>query len=419
MHALETYQQRTPGRDGQVPRAAILGLRPPRPGPAWRCAVGWQWSSEPGERGILVCTREDGVTIYGIRYEDEHGRDHKRKIGPSLPAARQELQAAKKEVERRKMQVLRGVEEPGDGLTLGDLWRRYEPELRKKASFRDDRRYAQVWLGFFGEDRPIRAIRPEDVRAWKRRKGQERTRSGRPPAPATINRHVAFLKRLFNLAQGDELTTLQPVRRNAMEQENNLRRRFLTVAEELALEAQDPKADLWRAIQAALWTGLRAGEQCRLLRADVDLVHQLIVVRASKGHDDEHLPLHPEAVAVLREVLASHSERLVFPGWSPDRLHKHLRRLCRQAEVENLHWHDLRRTFCSRLAMAGVPMPEIQRLARHATLEVTNERYAYLSPDYLRGSLRKLENGKSTGKLLLSMRSYPRLQVSSALRLGS
>lgn len=379
----------------------------------------WQWKRVPGEHGILYCERADGLTVYGIRYVDENGRDRKRKIGPSKPAARQELQSAIKEVERRKMQVRRGVEEAGDGLTLEDLWRRFEPELRRKRSYQDDVRYARVWLDFLGPDRPLRSIRPEDVRAWKRKAAQETTRTGRPPSPATLNRHVAFLKRLFNLARADELTTLQPVRKNAMEPENNLRRRFLTVQEELALEAQDPSPDLWRAIQAALWTGLRAGEQCRLSRRDVDLTHQMLVVRASKGHGDEYLPLHPEAAQVLGEALSHHADDLVFPGWSPGRLHKSLQRLCRRAGVQDLHWHDLRRTFCSRLAMSGVPMTEIQRLARHATLEVTNQRYAHLSPDHLRKALRKVENGKSAGKLLARMVKYPgRLEV-LAMRHGS
>ncbi len=371
----------------------------------------WRWQRVPDERGLLFSIRDDGLTIYGIRYEDEHGRDIKRKVGPSKPAALQELQAAKKEVERRKMQVLRGVEDLGHGLTLGDLWRRYEPDFKRKSSYRDDARYARIWLEYLGEDRPIRTIRSEDVRAWKNRESKRVTRHGRPSAPATINRKLAFLKRLFNLAQADELTTLQPVRKRIMEAENNKRRRFLTPEEEDRIIAQVRQPDLLLAIQVALWTGLRAGEQTRLKRSDVDLDHEIIVVRASKGHEDEVLPLHPEAVLVLRDAIASHSEDLVFAGWSPDRLNKHFQSAARRAGVKDIHWHDLRRTFCSRLAMAGVSMEQIQALARHATLAVTAERYAHLSPAYLRKALERLErtteNGKSTGKDFHAAHKYP------------
>jgi hypothetical protein len=122
------------------------------------------WDGVPDEPGLLCSRRVSGLTIFGIRFKDEHGRDVKRKIGPSKEAARQELQAAKKEVERRRMQVVRGLEEPGDGLTLGDLWRRYEPELKRKISYSDDVRYAQVWLDYLGANTNTNQIRPKDVR---------------------------------------------------------------------------------------------------------------------------------------------------------------------------------------------------------------------------------------------------------------
>ena len=377
------------------------------------------WTGVPEETGLLVSRRANGIAVYGIRYKDEHGRDIKRKVGPSKDAARQELQAARKEVQRRLMQVRRGIEEPGDGLTLGDLWRRYEPELRRKRSYRDDARYAKVWLDHFGEDRPISSIRPQDVRAWRRSEAQRVTRRGRPTSPATRNRHLAFLKRLFNMAQADELTTLQPVRKHALEAENNKRRRFLTTEEEARLLAEVRDEGLRRAILVALWTGLRSGEQCRLARADVDLEHEILLVRASKGHGDEVLPLHPEAVRVLRQVVEETREEVLFSRWSPDRLNKRLQSAARRSGVVDLHWHDLRRTFCSRLAMSGVSMEQIRALARHATLEVTAERYAHLSPAYLREALGKLESGNKPGNGFQNARKYPCSQVVFRPDLGS
>jgi len=44
--------------------------------------------------------------------------------------------------------------------------------------------------------------------------------------------------------------------------------------------------------------------------------------------------------------------------------------------------HSLRHTFCSHLAMRGIPLRTIQRLAGHATF-ITTERYAHLSPSHL------------------------------------
>lgn len=378
------------------------------------------WDGVPDEPGLLCSRRVSGLTIFGIRFKDEHGRDVKRKIGPSKDAARQELQAAKKEVERRRMQVLRGLEEPGDGLTLGDLWRRYEPELKRKLSYGDDVRYAQVWLDYLGASTNINQIRPKDVRRWQRDQAKRTTRRGRPPSPATMNRHLSFLRRLFNMAIADELTTNQPVKRGTLGQENNRRTRWLAPEEEERLAAASPSSKLWLAIQVALWTGLRAGEQLRLRRADTDLERETITVRSSKGHEDEHLPLHPRAAELLRTAHDAHNEDRVFPWWSGvDTLNQAFQRLCDRAGVEAITWHDLRRTFCTRLALAGVPMEQIQRLARHATLEVTIQRYAHFSPENLRQALLRMEDGNKSGTVAKAVAKCPHCHATFDLPHGS
>ena len=51
-------------------------------------------------------------------------------------------------------------------------------------------------------------------------------------------------------------------------------------------------------------------------------------------------------------------------------------------KLEDFRWHDCRHTFCSRLAMAGVPLKTIQILAGHKTIAIT-ARYAHLAPSTL------------------------------------
>jgi integrase len=59
----------------------------------------------------------------------------------------------------------------------------------------------------------------------------------------------------------------------------------------------------------------------------------------------------------------------------------------------NLHWHDLRREYASRLAERGVPITEIQRLLGHASV-LTTERYISHTLARLKQSALVLESGK-------------------------
>jgi len=48
------------------------------------------------------------------------------------------------------------------------------------------------------------------------------------------------------------------------------------------------------------------------------------------------------------------------------------------AKIENFHWHDLRHTCASYLAMNGASLAEIAEVLGHKTLQMV-KRYAHLS----------------------------------------
>ena len=62
---------------------------------------------------------------------------------------------------------------------------------------------------------------------------------------------------------------------------------------------------------------------------------------------------------------------------------------CRRAGIENFHIQDLRHTFASWLVMEGVPLFEVSKLLRHASIQMT-ERYAHLAPDHLHDTVARI-----------------------------
>jgi site-specific recombinase XerD len=53
-----------------------------------------------------------------------------------------------------------------------------------------------------------------------------------------------------------------------------------------------------------------------------------------------------------------------------------------EAKLKNLHWHDLRHTFASRLGMRGAPLEDTADLLGHKSLTMTR-RYAHLGSNKL------------------------------------
>jgi site-specific recombinase XerD len=58
--------------------------------------------------------------------------------------------------------------------------------------------------------------------------------------------------------------------------------------------------------------------------------------------------------------------------------------------IDNLWLHDLRRTFATRLAQAGVDLYKISKLLGHRDIKMT-QRYAHHCPDSLRDGVEILE----------------------------
>ena len=59
----------------------------------------------------------------------------------------------------------------------------------------------------------------------------------------------------------------------------------------------------------------------------------------------------------------------------------------------NLHWHDLRHEYASRLVERGVPLSQVRDLLGHASI-VTTERYDNQQLERLQAAGGKLESGK-------------------------
>ena len=64
------------------------------------------------------------------------------------------------------------------------------------------------------------------------------------------------------------------------------------------------------------------------------------------------------------------------------------------AKIQDLHFHDLRHTFATRMVQAGIDLYKVQRLLGHKS-PIMTQRYAHHYPESLRDGVDALEAGRS------------------------
>ena len=102
-------------------------------------------------------------------------------------------------------------------------------------------------------------------------------------------------------------------------------------------------------------------------------------------------PLKTFKKAWVVAVLKAHG---VDPRWRKG-AYKDLSAECQQRFRDiNLHWHDLRHEYASRLVERGVPLAQVRDLLGHASI-LTTERYDNQRLEALQAAVERLEGGKT------------------------
>ncbi len=151
-----------------------------------------------------------------------------------------------------------------------------------------------------------------------------------------------------------------------------------------AIDAE-PDPHVRAAFLLLIETGARRSEALRARWEDFDFKAGTWRIPSPKAGHPQIVPLPASAAAVLR-ALPRVGEYLV-PGRDPSKhrvdLKKPWDRIREQAEVSNVHIHDIRRTFGLAVSRrAGLQVAS--RLLRHADVRVTERVYAPLGLDELR-----------------------------------
>lgn len=159
-------------------------------------------------------------------------------------------------------------------------------------------------------------------------------------------------------------------------------------------------------VHAALLTGCRYGELCRLQVADYNRDVKTLTIREGKNGRVRHVTLTGEAPELIERLISGRSPaEILFKRddgrrWKRAEQLRPMRDACKRASIHPaVSFHVLRHTHASILAMRAVPMAVIARQLGHSDTRMTERHYAHLAPNYvtdtIRGSFPKLTETQS------------------------
>ncbi len=257
-------------------------------------------------------------------------------------------------------------------------------KTNKRSWIRDEQMLKQ--LNGFYNPALLSDIGPMSVESYK----LQRVRT---VAPATVNREIALLKHMYNLADAWGLYRgRNPVKGVRFLPENNLKLRVLSEAEQTALMPCCPLY-LHDMILFALHTGLRSGDIFRLLWEDIDTHEDQFKIIVRKTQQELELPIAEELTEVLEKWRAIKRCPYVFYNQlTGDRFHDvkaALKKAVKEAGLSGITWHTFRHTFATRLIARGTDIVTVKELLGHAEIKTTM-RYAHTSREAKRNAVTRL-----------------------------
>jgi integrase len=143
---------------------------------------------------------------------------------------------------------------------------------------------------------------------------------------------------------------------------------------------------------------MRRGEILRLKKSDVVLgdLGGFISLKDTKSGDNRKVPLTKELTEFFKQVIKSDSgSEYIFvnnKGKPFSDISQSWEEACRRAGIDDLRFHDLRHTFCTRMAHEGVSPFAIMAIVGHKDAK-TAKRYTNLTNEHLLAAMSKLSKG--------------------------
>ena len=285
------------------------------------------------------------------------------------------------------------------GRTFDDLMLLYLSQVSpsKKSGERDKYSAKQLYRVFTGQS--LQQLSGADARAYI----AQRLKQG--ATPGTVNKEIGLFSAALNWARQELAWKVPNPLQSRRLREPAGRDRWLSQHEAAALIAAAQQSvqapHLADFIRLGLHTGMRPGEMLGLEWERVDLPAGLLYLQAhhQKNGKTGSVPLNQEASTVIWTRAQFRTQYCPASPWVFSErqgvriasIKKGFKAAVERAGLQDVHPHDLRRTFGSWLVQRGVDIRRVSELMRHSDIRVTAQVYAHLAPGDLMDAVNVLD----------------------------
>lgn len=152
------------------------------------------------------------------------------------------------------------------------------------------------------------------------------------------------------------------------------------------------KIPVGRIIRFAIATAMRQDEICRARWSDYNFATKMLIIRdrkdpRRKAGNDQRIPLlsvsgyDPCTLISEQRAIVGNDCDLIFP-YNGRSVGTAFRRTCRDLDIQDLHFHDLRHEATSRLFEAGFTIEQVALVTGHKDWKMLR-RYTHIRPERL------------------------------------
>jgi len=324
-------------------------------------------------------------TLYYVRFKDWNGKHRAFPVGSELKTAREELRVY--EARNIRREDFDADKEVKHGLTFSEWAAIYfrdkiDPEKRAGGIDREKRSFKAL-EPFFGA-MELSAVTRSKVMEYRARRGQDpivrrgKIVQGKRLSFATINRELAFLRFLLNLAEDDGIIERAP--KIKLPTEKDRKRDRIASDDEYQALLGYMRRPAQRVLIGLFETATRVNELLRIKwDQHVDEKAGFIRLKAdeTKEKKPRSIPISPALKGVLNELKAeqrkigSISNRVFTNNGRPILSIRTAFELAREkADIQDLHLHDFRHTAITRWSAMGIPREIVMAASGHHSIQI-------------------------------------------------